>query len=168
MKAMASRLTLLAEARTKYFALAALKQTVDQSHGTLVFTQTQESARRAEQVYTALGSRASALYSGMAKDDRKQGMEDFRSGASQILAAPRLLDEGIDVPEADLGIIVAANRSQRQMVQRLGRVIRKKADGRWAASWFSTPRAPLRILTCRARSSSARCCPSPARSTSST
>ncbi|WP_353711468.1 sigma-70 family RNA polymerase sigma factor [Arthrobacter sp. K5] len=130
MKAMASRLTLLAEARTKYFALAALKETVNQSHGTLVFTQTQESARRAEQVYTALGCRASALYSGMAKDDRKQGMEDFRMGASQILAAPRLLDEGIDVPEADLGIIVAANRSQRQMVQRLGRVIRKKADGR--------------------------------------
>ena len=130
MRAMSSRLTLLAEARTKYLALAALKETVDQSHGTLVFTQTQESARRAEQVYTALGSRASALYSGMAKDDRKQGMEDFRSGASQILAAPRLLDEGIDVPEADLGVIVAANRSQRQMVQRLGRVIRKKADGR--------------------------------------
>ncbi|MFC9335835.1 sigma-70 family RNA polymerase sigma factor [Arthrobacter sp. NPDC057009] len=129
-RAMSSRLTLLAEARTKYLALAALKETVDQSHGTLVFTQTQESARRAEQVYTALGSKASALYSGMAKDDRKQGMEDFRSGASQILAAPRLLDEGIDVPEADLGIIVAANRSQRQMVQRLGRVIRKKADGR--------------------------------------
>ncbi|MFC7847111.1 sigma-70 family RNA polymerase sigma factor [Arthrobacter sp. NPDC057388] len=130
MKAMSSRLTLLAEARTKYLALAALKATVDQSHGTLVFTQTQESARRAEQVYTALGSKASALYSGMAKDDRKQGMEDFRSGASQILAAPRLLDEGIDVPEADLGIIVAANRSQRQMVQRLGRVIRKKTGGR--------------------------------------
>jgi RNA polymerase primary sigma factor len=57
-------------------------------------------------------------------------MDDFRSGASQILAAPRLLDEGIDVPEADLGIIVAANRSRRQMVQRLGRVIRKKDDGR--------------------------------------
>jgi RNA polymerase primary sigma factor len=130
MRAMASRLTLLAEARTKYLALAALKETADQSRGTLVFTQTQESARRAQQVYTAMGSKASALFSGMAKEDRKQGMDDFRSGASQILAAPRLLDEGIDVPEADLGIIVAANRSQRQMVQRLGRVIRKKADGR--------------------------------------
>lgn len=66
----------------------------------------------------------------MPKDDRAQGMDDFRSGASQILAAPRLLDEGIDVPEADLGVIVSANRSQRQMVQRLGRVIRKKEDGR--------------------------------------
>ncbi|MDQ0076814.1 sigma-70 family RNA polymerase sigma factor [Arthrobacter oryzae] len=130
MRAMSSRLALLAEAKTKYHALAALKQTVDESHGTLVFTQTQESARRAQELYTAMGSKASALFSGMAKDDRKQGMEDFRSGASQILAAPRLLDEGIDVPEADLGIIVAANRSQRQMVQRLGRVIRKKADGR--------------------------------------
>lgn len=130
MRAMASRLTLLADAKKKYHALAALKETVDASRGTLVFTQTQESARRAEALYTAMGSRASAIFSGMAKEDRKQGMEDFRSGASQVLAAPRLLDEGIDVPEADLGIIVAANRSQRQMVQRLGRVIRKKNDGR--------------------------------------
>lgn len=130
MRAMSARLTLLAEAKTKYLALAALKETVDGSRGTLVFTQTQESARRAQELYTSLGSTASAVFSGMAKGDRRQGLEDFRTGASQVLTAPRLLDEGIDVPEADLGIIVAANRSQRQMVQRLGRVIRKKADGR--------------------------------------
>ncbi|WP_243753222.1 sigma-70 family RNA polymerase sigma factor [Paenarthrobacter sp. MSM-2-10-13] len=130
MRAMASRLTLLADAKTKYHALAAIKEIVDSSNGTLVFTQTQDSAKRAQELYTALGSTASALFSGMAKEDRRQGMDDFRSGASQILAAPRLLDEGIDVPEADLGIILAANRSQRQMVQRLGRVIRKKANSR--------------------------------------
>lgn len=130
MRAMASRLTLLADAETKYEALAALKPSVDLSMGTLVFTQTQDSARRAQQLFSELGARASAIYSGMDRDERRQGMADFRSGASQVLAAPRLLDEGIDVPEADLGIVVAANRSQRQMVQRLGRVIRKKADGR--------------------------------------
>lgn len=130
MRAMSSRLNLLAEAKTKYLALAALKETVDGSNGTLVFTQTQDSARRAQELYLSLGSTASAVFSGMAKDDRRQGLEDFRTGASQVLTAPRLLDEGIDVPEADLGIIVAANRSQRQMVQRLGRVIRKKVDGR--------------------------------------
>lgn len=130
MRAMASRLTLLADAKTKYHALAAIKEVVDTSNGTLVFTQTQDSAKRAQELYAALGSSASALFSGMPKEDRRQGMDDFRSGASQILAAPRLLDEGIDVPEADLGIIVAANRSQRQMVQRLGRVIRKKTDNR--------------------------------------
>ncbi|MGX5716296.1 sigma-70 family RNA polymerase sigma factor [Arthrobacter sp. MAHUQ-56] len=130
MRAMSSRLNLLAEAKTKYLALAALKETVNGSNGTLVFTQTQDSARRAQELYSSLGSTASAVFSGIAKDDRRQGLEDFRTGASQVLTAPRLLDEGIDVPEADLGIIVAANRSQRQMVQRLGRVIRKKADGR--------------------------------------
>ena len=130
MRAMASRLTLLADAKTKYHALAAVKEIVDTSNGTLVFTQTQDSAKRAQELYTSLGSTASALFSGMATEDRHRGMDDFRNGISQILAAPRLLDEGIDVPEADLGIIVAANRSQRQMVQRLGRVIRKKADNR--------------------------------------
>jgi hypothetical protein len=34
-----------------------------------------------------------------------------------------VLDEGVDVPEADLGIMVSANRGRRQVVQRLGRVI---------------------------------------------
>ncbi|MCQ1947572.1 sigma-70 family RNA polymerase sigma factor [Arthrobacter sp. zg-Y1116] len=130
MRAMASRLTLLSDARTKYHALAALRETVDRSKGTLVFTQTQDSARRSQQVYSSMGTSASVIFSGMSDADRQQGLADFRSGTSQLLAAPRLLDEGVDVPEADLGIIVAANRSQRQMVQRLGRVIRKKVDGR--------------------------------------
>ncbi|MGG5171857.1 sigma-70 family RNA polymerase sigma factor [Pseudarthrobacter sp. J1738] len=127
---MASRLNLLAEAKTKYLALAALQEIVDGSHGTLIFTQTKDSARRAQDLFTSLGTTACALYSGMDRDERRQGMDQFRSGASQILAAPRLLDEGIDVPAADFGVIVAASRSQRQMVQRLGRVIRKKNDSR--------------------------------------
>lgn len=129
MRAMSSRLSLLAETTTKHRALTGLRHAVGDSHGTLVFTQTQESARAAEQVFTSIGSRAAAIYSGMDRKNRAQGLDDFRTGRSQVLAAPRILDEGIDVPDADLGIIIAANRSQRQMVQRLGRVIRKKADG---------------------------------------
>ena len=49
-----------------------------------------------------------------------------------MLAAPRVLDEGVDVPAADLAVIIGASRSRRQMVQRMGRVLRKKADGRRA------------------------------------
>lgn len=48
------------------------------------------------------------------------------------MAAPLLLDEGIDVLAADLGIVLAASSSRRQMVQRMGRVLRKKEDGRLA------------------------------------
>ena len=46
--------------------------------------------------------------------------------------APKLLDEGVDVPEADLGVIFAASQQRRQMVQRMGRVLRRKPDGRVA------------------------------------
>lgn len=130
MKAMSARLSLLAETKTKGWALAALKIPVASSAGTLVFTQTQASARAAQDIYRSLGCSATAIFSGMKPEERKQGMVDFSNRDAQVLAAPRILDEGVDVPEADLGIIVAANRSQRQMVQRLGRVIRKKRDGR--------------------------------------
>ena len=82
-------------------------------------------------------------------------MEDFRSGASQILAAPRLLDEGIDVPEADLGIIVAANAASARWRSGWDVSSARRRTVAWAGLLFSTPRGPWRIRTCRARSSSA-------------
>lgn len=48
------------------------------------------------------------------------------------MTAPQVLDEGIDVPAADLAVILATSRSRRQMVQRMGRVLRPKPDGRRA------------------------------------
>ena len=35
-----------------------------------------------------------------------------------------VLDEGIDVPDADVAIIVSGTGSERQMIQRIGRVVR--------------------------------------------
>ncbi|MPM70703.1 hypothetical protein SDC9_117661 [bioreactor metagenome] len=37
-----------------------------------------------------------------------------------------MLDEGIDVPEANVGIIASGTGSKRAYVQRLGRILRKK------------------------------------------
>ena len=45
------------------------------------------------------------------------------------MVAPRVLDEGIDVPDADLGIVVNASRTRRQMIQRMGRILRRKRPG---------------------------------------
>ena len=36
-----------------------------------------------------------------------------------MLSAPQVLDEGVNLPAADLGIILAASQSRRQMVQRM-------------------------------------------------
>ncbi len=127
---MSARRALLAESRGKLDALALLEPAVRRAQGALVFTQTKESAESAAGLFEEAGIPAAALYSGLDDDDRRDRMDAFRERASQLLAAPRVLDEGVDVPEADLAVIVAASRSRRQLVQRLGRVLRPKSDGR--------------------------------------
>jgi hypothetical protein len=40
-----------------------------------------------------------------------------------------VLDEGIDVPDANLGVVMSASRTRRQMIQRMGRILRRKRAG---------------------------------------
>ena len=62
----------------------------------------------------------------MGADEREERLDMLKSGEIIALSAPRILDEGIDVPDADLGVVMASNRSRRQMIQRLGRVLRRR------------------------------------------
>ncbi|MCZ7425487.1 DEAD/DEAH box helicase [Micromonospora sp. WMMA1949] len=59
---------------------------------------------------------------------RTAALDAFRDGRAQILVSVKSLVEGIDVPEADLGISVAATSSVRQRIQALGRVLRRRFD----------------------------------------
>ena len=61
--------------------------------------------------------------------ERRLILDAYKDGTFKVISAPKLLDEGIDIPEADLAIVSAASRSRRQMIQRMGRVLRKKKDG---------------------------------------
>jgi superfamily II DNA or RNA helicase len=40
----------------------------------------------------------------------------------------KVLDEGIDVPEASLGVILSGSGSSREFIQRLGRLLRKSSQ----------------------------------------
>ncbi len=40
----------------------------------------------------------------------------------------KVLDEGVDVPDANIGVILSGSGSRREFVQRLGRILRKKGD----------------------------------------
>ncbi len=59
---------------------------------------------------------------------RQAAMRDFREGAAPVLVSVKSLVEGIDVPDADVGVSVAASSSVRQRVQSLGRVLRRRFD----------------------------------------
>jgi RNA polymerase primary sigma factor len=68
----------------------------------------------------------------LSMEKRRLGLGMFKAGLVKVLAAPKVLDEGIDVPQADVGVILGASRSKRQMIQRMGRIIRPKHDQRSA------------------------------------
>ncbi len=59
---------------------------------------------------------------------REATIELFREGVAQIVVSVKSLIEGFNVPEADLGIIVASSTSMRQRIQSIGRVLRRFVD----------------------------------------
>jgi superfamily II DNA or RNA helicase len=132
LEAFMKRRKLLAEARGKVSRLLDLQAAMERAERTILFTQTKEATQEATRLLRGHGLSADSLYSGLSKSQRAQVLIDLDQGDIDVLSAPKLLDEGIDVPEADLGIIVAASSTRLQMVQRMGRILRKKTDGRLA------------------------------------
>lgn len=126
------RKTIAADATAKQKVLRSISHTYAGAKRTIIFTMTQNGAREAAENAATVESPALAVYSDMDEDERLHALRAFKNGSVDSIAAPRILDEGVDVPEADLGIILAMNRSKRQFVQRLGRIIRLKKDGRRA------------------------------------
>jgi superfamily II DNA or RNA helicase len=61
-----------------------------------------------------------------ATKERGEILDRFRSGVYRAVVTSKVLDEGIDVPEADVGVILSGTGSGRAFIQRLGRILRKK------------------------------------------
>lgn len=60
------------------------------------------------------------------KDERADILQKFRTGKYNTVVTSKVLEEGIDVPEASVGIILSGSGSKREYKQRLGRILRKK------------------------------------------
>jgi superfamily II DNA or RNA helicase len=60
--------------------------------------------------------------------EREEVFNKFKRGEYSVLVSSQVLDEGIDVPEANVGIIVSGTGSSREYVQRLGRLLRPREN----------------------------------------
>jgi superfamily II DNA or RNA helicase len=64
--------------------------------------------------------------------ERDDILEQFATGEVDVLTSMKCLDEGVDVPRAELAIFCASTGNPRQFVQRRGRILRKHKDKQFA------------------------------------
>jgi superfamily II DNA or RNA helicase len=60
------------------------------------------------------------------KDERIEVLDAFREGKYKAVVTSRVLDEGVDVPDATRAVILSGTGSSREFIQRLGRILRKR------------------------------------------
>ncbi|MBV0900755.1 DEAD/DEAH box helicase family protein [Haloarcula salina] len=61
--------------------------------------------------------------------ERREILERFRDGSYSRVVTANVLDEGVDVPDANVAVVLSGSGSEREFTQRLGRILRPKDDG---------------------------------------
>ncbi len=64
--------------------------------------------------------------------ERRGILDRFREGTYTRVVTSNVLDEGVDVPDASIAVILSGSGSEREFVQRLGRILRPTDDDRRA------------------------------------
>ncbi|MDX2053778.1 MAG: DEAD/DEAH box helicase family protein [Polyangiaceae bacterium] len=62
--------------------------------------------------------------------ERSRVLELFSNGTYDAIVTSKVLNEGVDVPDASVAVVMSGSGSVREHVQRLGRILRKKAGKR--------------------------------------
>ncbi len=123
--AFSKRRQIVAQTVGKYELLARLAPAIKEAEGALVFTETVRAANHAINRLDPLVA-VDLITGSTGRARRREILDDLRDRKLDAVAAPRVLDEGIDVPDANLGVVMSASRTRRQMIQRMGRILRRK------------------------------------------
>ena len=62
--------------------------------------------------------------------ERHRLLQAFNAGEHPFLVTSRVLNEGVDVPAAKIGVVLSGSGSVREHVQRLGRILRRGSGQR--------------------------------------
>jgi superfamily II DNA or RNA helicase len=90
----------------------------------IIFSESIHSIEKARKYLEPMGAKV-GMYHSKNKYERDSKFKEWVEGKFQVLMSVRALDEGIDVPEAKVGIVIASGRGKRQWTQRIGRILRK-------------------------------------------
>ena len=130
--AMTQRRKILSESTVKTRCAETLAPAARTANKFVFFCETQIAAESIANRLQASGLHVAAHHSGIPDQERSGILNGLKHGGLRGVVAVHTLDEGVDVPNLDLGVVVAGTKQRRQMIQRMGRVLRKKPDGRKA------------------------------------
>lgn len=77
-----------------------------------------------DQLCDSIAPYAMAYHSKKTKKQRDVALELFRSGDINVLCSTKALNQGFDVPNANMGIICGITSKALSMIQRVGRLVR--------------------------------------------
>lgn len=99
-----------------------------------------ERISQADELYRLLTEkypgRVGRYHSQMGRQANKNALDRFSRGELRILISCKGIDEGVNVPDASVGIILSGTAMRRQRVQRLGRIIRNAKGKEGAALYY--------------------------------
>ena len=127
-------ISVLADARL-LCGLALIAQLPEKERIIIFCERISQAERMARAIRHQYGQVCAVYHSKMSRDARTRNMEAFRNRTVHILVSCRCLDEGIDVPDASVGIVLSSAAVTRQRIQRLGRILRR-AEGKVSASLY--------------------------------
>ena len=90
----------------------------------ILFHERVASLARISHLLQRFGQNSVSYHSHMSESHRRDNLRLFRRGMVNVLVTCRALDEGANVPEANVAIVAHSTSSTRQRIQRLGRVLR--------------------------------------------
>jgi len=90
---------------------------------TLVFTQYIDTAKKLYFELLKRGFKVALITGEVNKSKRERFFRDFVKGLIKVLVTTTVLDEGITAPDAEVAIIYEGTGEERQMIQRIGRVL---------------------------------------------
>jgi superfamily II DNA or RNA helicase len=78
-----------------------------------------------EALNEAFPGQTERYHSNMNAEEKARALDRYRNGESNVIICCRALDEGLNIPETDAGIIVSVGNGARQRIQRIGRIVRR-------------------------------------------
>jgi len=76
----------------------------------------------------SLKARVNSYTSRDSAKERKEKLRAFSEGKIDMLFTMKAIDEGVDIPRAEIGIFTSSTGNPRQFIQRRGRLLRKHPD----------------------------------------